>query len=844
MLSGIDELRQFKIFAELDQSDFEAIGRIARVREYDTAEKLTTEGAEADRLYLFLKGKAAVKVRSPEGRQVLIDELGPGEMLGWGAVMEPHVYTASAWTTKPSEVIVVDGKRLRELCEANKRVGYQVAKGVGEVISRRFGQAVGGRGGQAIGAYGIDELHQFKIFAELSLADLEPIARIAKVEEFDSGEELTTEGAAADQLYLFLKGKADVKVRAPNGRQVPIDELGPGEMLGWGAVMEPHVYTASAWTTEPSTLIVVDGRDLRELCEANKQIGYQVAKGVGEVMSRRFGQAVGGPTGQAIAEQGIAELHQFKIFAELDLADLESVARISHIQEFETAEELTTEGAAADQLYLFLKGKAAVKVRGPDGHQVLIDELGPGEMLGWGAVMEPHVYTASAWTTEPSTLIVVDGNDLRELCEANKQIGYQVAKGVGEVISRRFGQAVGGRGGRAIGVYGIDELHQFKLFAELELADLESVARISHVQEFESGEELTTEGAAADQLYLFLRGKAAVKVRGPDGRQVLIDELGPGEMLGWGAVMEPHVYTASAWTTEHSELIVVDGKDLRELCEANKQIGYQVVKGIGEVMSRRFGQAIAEHGIDELHQFKIFAELDVADLDAVSRISHVQEFESGEQLSTEGAAADQLYLFLKGKAAVKVRSPDGRQVLIDELGPGETLGWGAVTAPHVYTASAWTTEPCEVIVVDGNDLRELCETNKHIGYQVGKGIGEVISRRFGQAIVRGGLREKDLRAFGGKERVVWDNGELQLTTVAVLIGMGSDSPDVIPLEAVHDVEVQSGCVVFHVHGGDVCSPPLDDPERLAALVRDEMQRTRYAHRRKDYYPRSDYAHDH
>ena len=38
---------------------------------------------------------------------------------------------------------------------------------------------------------------------------------------------------------------------------------------------------------------------------------------------------------------------------------------------------------------------------------VVIDELGPGEVLGWAAVMEPHVYTASAWTTEPSELIVV-----------------------------------------------------------------------------------------------------------------------------------------------------------------------------------------------------------------------------------------------------------------------------------------------------------------------------------------------------------------------------------------------------------------------------------------------------
>ena len=156
--------------------------------------------------------------------------------------------------------------------------------------------------------------------------------------------------------------------------------------------------------------------------------------------------------------------------------------------------------------------------------------------------------------------------------------------------------------------------------------------------------------------------------------------------------------------------------------------------------------------------------------------------------------------------------------------------------PNVYTASAWTTEPSELIIIPADRLRGLCESNKRMGYQVGRGIGEVIARRFGQAIgARGDLREKDLRAFGGEERVVWDNGELQLTTEAVLIGMDSDSPDVIPLETVFDVEVREGCVVFHVHGGDVVSPPVDDPERLAALTHDAMLRTRYAHRRRGYY---------
>jgi CRP-like cAMP-binding protein len=525
---------------------------------------------------------------------------------------------------------------------------------------------------------------------------------------------------------------------------------------------------------------------------------------------------------------GIDELHQFKVFAELDAADFESIARIAHIQEFEPGRKLTAEGAAADQLYLFLKGKAEVKASGPNGGQVLIDEVGPGEVLGWSAVMEPYVYTASAWTTQQSEVVAVSGSGLRELFERNKRIGYQVVKGVGEVISRRFGQTVGGQG--------IDQLRQFKIFAKLSDGDLQSIARIADVQEIDAAEELTTEGAAADRLYLFLKGKAQVKATGLEGGQALIDEVGPGELLGWSTVVRPYVYTASSWTTEPSEVIVVDGRGLRELFEANERLGYHVVNGIGEVISKRFGQTIGLHGIDELHQFKIFAELDVADLDSIARIADIREFQIGEELTVDGAAADRLYLFLKGKAEVKVSCPGGSQALIDEVGPGEILGWSAVIEPYIYTASSWTTQPSEAIVISSNRLRDLFEANKHIGYQVVKGVGEVISRRFGQAIGScGDLREKDLRAFSGEERVVWERGEVQLTTQAVLIGMGSDGPDVIPLDSIYDVEVQSGCVVFHAHSGDVCSPFLEDPEHLAALVHDEMRRTRYARRRKDYY---------
>ena len=94
-----------------------------------------------------------------------------------------------------------------------------MAKGIGEVISKRFGRVLAGRGGQALGGHAIDELRQFKIFAELDVADLESVAQIVHVQQFDAGEQLIVEGAAADNLYLFMQGKAAVKVQLPRANR-------------------------------------------------------------------------------------------------------------------------------------------------------------------------------------------------------------------------------------------------------------------------------------------------------------------------------------------------------------------------------------------------------------------------------------------------------------------------------------------------------------------------------------------------------------------------------------------------------------------------------------------------
>jgi CRP-like cAMP-binding protein len=68
-------------------------------------------------------------------------------------------------------------------------------------------------------------------------------------------------------------------------------------------------------------------------------------------------------------------------------------------------------------------------------------------------------------------------------------------------------------------------------------------------------------------------------------------------------------------------------------------------------------------------------------------------------------------------------------VAVDDVGPGQIVGWSALTGPYVYTASTVTAEKSSLIVINGNKLRQIFEVNNHIGYRVLKGIGYIVARR-------------------------------------------------------------------------------------------------------------------
>ena len=135
---------------------------------------------------------------------------------------------------------------------------------------------------------GIDELKGFKIFKELNERELELIVDFAKEESYESDSRIFEEKALATNLYLILEGKIEIRMRGDGVDQITIDEVTSGEIFGWSAVTQPYTFTAATWSVEKTKLIVLNGKQLKELFEKNNHIGYRIIKEIAGVISARL----------------------------------------------------------------------------------------------------------------------------------------------------------------------------------------------------------------------------------------------------------------------------------------------------------------------------------------------------------------------------------------------------------------------------------------------------------------------------------------------------------------------------------------------------------------------------
>ena len=105
---------------------------------------------------------------------------------------------------------------------------------------------------------------------------------------FNNGQVVLREGEQANRFYLIESGRVILESGKAYGQPVIIDTIGAGDLLGWSWMFSPYTWQFTARASEPTTAIFFYGTILREYCERDHSLGYELLKRMTAVMMRRM----------------------------------------------------------------------------------------------------------------------------------------------------------------------------------------------------------------------------------------------------------------------------------------------------------------------------------------------------------------------------------------------------------------------------------------------------------------------------------------------------------------------------------------------------------------------------
>jgi CRP/FNR family transcriptional regulator, cyclic AMP receptor protein len=105
---------------------------------------------------------------------------------------------------------------------------------------------------------------------------------------FKKGEVIFRDGEMANRFYLIETGKVLLESGGMNAEPVVIDTVAAGDLLGWSWMFPPYAWRFDARAAEPTNAIFFYGTILREYCERDHSLGYELLKRMSVVMNRRM----------------------------------------------------------------------------------------------------------------------------------------------------------------------------------------------------------------------------------------------------------------------------------------------------------------------------------------------------------------------------------------------------------------------------------------------------------------------------------------------------------------------------------------------------------------------------
>jgi len=276
---------------------------------------------------------------------------------------------------------------------------------------------------------------------------------------FPKGARLVRQGEASRGAFLIRAGAVEAQVALPGGGMLTVAELGEGDMFGEMALIERGSCSASVVARSAVDTLFVARDDFRALVASRDPAALELQRAITRVLAGKL-RALNDKVLEHPAEEdrparampsagdplaGIARgkasfdwksfLRLLPFFERFDAYELEGLLSISNVLEMPRGDWLFAAGSRADACFLVLRGAVEVisKFRDLERRMAL---AGPGELVGYLAVLDGSAHAANARVRESACLLEFPGKKFLGFYESSSSLQHAIHQSLLRSLAR------------------------------------------------------------------------------------------------------------------------------------------------------------------------------------------------------------------------------------------------------------------------------------------------------------------------------------------------------------------------------------------------------------------------
>jgi CRP/FNR family transcriptional regulator len=146
-----------------------------------------------------------------------------------------------------------------------------------------------------------------------------------------------------------------------------------------------------------------------------------------------------------------------------------------------------------------------------------------------------------------------------------------------------------------------------------------------------------------------------------------------------------------------------------------------------------------------LTSLPLFEGIDPSSLAALAKASRLKPVLKDSFIFFQHDPADAMYVVWRGVIAIRLDNPDGRELVINEMGVGDCFGELALLTGEMRSASAEAIVDSEVLLIPGHTFKSVLDQEPHLAAR----LLEITARR----LQNSSKREEALAFYDAQQRL-------------------------------------------------------------------------------------------